>query len=307
MQVLEQTSMQPRVQPVEPATRLSFKKILLATDFSVASERAGAYAKAVAQHFDSELEIASIFSPSVAATYEEAVVSMTPAQMRTIAEENLERFAQDLHLDGIDTQLVLTEDHSPSSALLELSLEHGADLIVTGTHAKTGLSRLILGSTAEQLLRRANCPVLTVGPSARPPEEGLLTFKTILYATDLSPEAAKAASAAVAFAEDSAATLYCCCVLSPSDEGLHTRDELEASFTRRMKKSVPEGAYDWCTPEFVVAYGEAAASILELAQKVNADLIVLGARRASFWINRVQDAMTPMLLANAKCPVLTVS
>jgi nucleotide-binding universal stress UspA family protein len=303
MPVLEQTTMQP----VEPTAQLSFKKILLATDFSAASVRAGAYAKAVAQRFDSELEIANIFNPSVVTLYEEAVVSMTPAEMRLIANENLERFARDLHLDGIKTQLVLTEDHSSSKALLELSLEHDANLIVTGTNAKTGLSRLILGSTAEQLLRRANCPVLTVGPKAKLPGEGPLAFKTILYATDLSPEAAKAASIAIAFAEDSAAFLYCCCVLSPNDEGLRTRPDLQESFIRRMKKSVPEGAYDWCTPEFVVAYGEAATSILELAKQVNADLIVLGARRASFWLNRVQDALTPMLLANAMCPVLTIS
>ena len=303
MQVLEQCE----THDVEPTATLSIRKILLATDFSIVSEMAGAYAKALAQHFDAKLEIANVFNPSVVTEYEEAIVTMTSAQTREISNENLQRFAQDLNLGGIDTQFVLAEDHRASKGLLEIAQEHNADLIVMGTEAKSGLSRLILGSTAEEVLRNADCPVLTVGPNARKPAGGLFEFKKILFATDFTPGAAKAAAIAIGFAEQNAAHLYCCCVLTPSDEGLRTRDQLHDAFMKRLKKMIPEHAYDWCSPEFVVEYGEASESILKLARQVNADLIVLGARPASFWLTRVERGLTPALLARAKCPVLTLS
>jgi nucleotide-binding universal stress UspA family protein len=56
----------------------------------------------------------------------------------------------------------------------------------------------------------------------------------------------------------------------------------------------------------VVEHGNAAESILELANRVHADLIVLGARNASFWLTHVEHGLTPDLLAEAKCPVMTV-
>jgi nucleotide-binding universal stress UspA family protein len=56
----------------------------------------------------------------------------------------------------------------------------------------------------------------------------------------------------------------------------------------------------------VVEHGEAARTILDLAERVGADLIVLGARKSSFWLTRVERGLTPALLAEATCPVLTV-
>jgi nucleotide-binding universal stress UspA family protein len=138
------------------------------------------------------------------------------------------------------------------------------------------------------------------------PEEGPMVFRTIVYATDFSAEAARAAAFALSFAEDSAAHLYCCSVLSLDEESGRSRAELHQAFGKRLKAMIPESSYDWCTPECVVEYGEAATSILALAARVNADLIVLGARKSSFWLTRVEGGLTPALLAEARCPVLTI-
>jgi nucleotide-binding universal stress UspA family protein len=73
-----------------------------------------------------------------------------------------------------------------------------------------------------------------------------------------------------------------------------------------LKKLIPRSAYDRCTPECIVEHGRAAETILQLAGRVNADLIVLGARKSSFWITYVKPGLTTSLLAEAKCPVLTV-
>jgi nucleotide-binding universal stress UspA family protein len=285
---------------------LSLQKILVATDFSYASEKAAAYAVGIARRFNSKLEIANVFDPSVVVSYEESIVPSMAAERESISKDNLQNFASELKLDGIPTSLVSTESHRPADALLEIAGEHQADLIVAGTEAKSGLARLILGSTAEKILRGAVCPVLTVGPMAKMPKPGPITFKKIVYATDFSPEAAKAAPVALSFAQDSAAHLYCCCVLALDDEGLKTRDQLKEGFGKRLNEMIPESSYDWCSPECVVEYGDAAEQILSLAGKVKADLIVLGARRSSFWLTRVEGGLTASLLAQATCPILTI-
>jgi nucleotide-binding universal stress UspA family protein len=285
---------------------LSLQNILLATDFSNASKKAAAYAVGLAHRFQSRLEIAHVFDPSVVTSYEEAIVPATVIDRKKISDENLRSFAEHIHADGIPTTVLATKGHRPSQALLDIAGEHQIDLIVAGTEAKAGLARLILGSTAEKILRGATCPVLTVGPRAITPEPGPLEFKTIVYATDFSPEAAHAAVMALSFAQDSAAHLYCCCVLSLDDEGLKTRDELQHGFGKRLNEMIPESSYDWCDPECVVEYGDAAERILDLSRRVNADVIVLGARRASFWLTRVEGGLTAALLAQAKCPVLTL-
>jgi nucleotide-binding universal stress UspA family protein len=82
--------------------------------------------------------------------------------------------------------------------------------------------------------------------------------------------------------------------------------DCEARSISSLKALIPESAHDWCDPECVVEYGQSSEAILALAKRVNADLIVLGARKASFWVEYVRTGLTPALLATATCPVLTV-
>jgi nucleotide-binding universal stress UspA family protein len=83
---------------LQQSVALSIENILLATDFSVASEKAGAYAKALAKRFGSALEVAHVFDPSVVTSYEEAIVEIKAIERKQIADENLECFARSLSL-----------------------------------------------------------------------------------------------------------------------------------------------------------------------------------------------------------------
>jgi nucleotide-binding universal stress UspA family protein len=285
---------------------VSVKKILLATDFSSASEKAASYARALARRFLSTVEIAHVFDPSIVTSYEEAIVGLPVNERRRIANENLERLRDDYSASEIDVRTISPEGHRPSAGLLKVAKEHEVDLIVAGTQSKSGVERLILGSTAEQLIRNAKCPVLTVGPNAKPPGDAPLVFQTIVYATDFSAEAAKAAVYALSFAQDSGAHLYFCYVLGLQTATSWKREFLDGAFQSALKRMIPESSYDWCSPECVVEHGDAAEAILELATRVHADLIVLGAREASFWLTYVERGLTPDLLAQATCPVMTV-
>jgi nucleotide-binding universal stress UspA family protein len=281
---------------------VSVKKILLATDFSPASEKAASYAKALARRFSSTVEITHIFDMSAVASYGEAIVN----ERRRMSNETLERLRDGFSASGINARTTLPEGHRPSAGLLKIAKEHAVDLIIAGTQSRSGMERLLLGSTAEQLIRNAECPVLTVGPNARIPGKGPLVFQTIVYATDFSSEAAKAAIFALSFAQDSGAHLYFCHVLGLQTDTTAKTEFLDRTFQSALKRMIPESSYDWCSPECVVEHGNAAKAILEVAARVQADLIVLGARKASFWLTHIERGLTPDLLAQANCPVMTV-
>jgi nucleotide-binding universal stress UspA family protein len=291
--------------PVLQRVSVSVKNILFATDFSSASDKAAAYARALAQNFRSHVEIVHVFDPSVVTTYVETILGLPVKERQRITNETLDRLEQEFAAAGVEAHASLPEGHRPHATLLKFAREHETDLIVAGTHSRWGLERLVLGSTAEELIRNAECPVLTVGPHARQPPEGPLVFRTIVYATDFSPEAAKAAVFALSFAQDSGAHLYFCYVAG-ADVLPEQRKTMDAPFKAALKRMIPESSYEWCTPETVVEHGDASEGILELTERVGADLIVLGARNASFWLTHLGHGLTPDLLAEATCPVMTV-
>lgn len=291
---------------IEEPVAVALKKILLATDFSPSSEKAASYARALARRFSSTVEIAHVFDPSVITSYEEAIIGLPVDERRRIANENLDRLRDDLSASGIKSQTASPEGHRPSTNLLKIARDHKVDLIVAGTQSKSGVERVILGSTAEQLIRNADCPVITVGPNCQAASDLPLAFQNIVFATDLSAEAAKAAVYALSFAEDSGAHLYFCYVHGTQTDVTAENEFVDGAFESVLKRMVPESSYDWCNPEFVVRHGDAAKAILELAGQVHADLIVLGARKASFWLTHIEHGLTPDLLAQARCPVMTV-
>lgn len=292
---------------IEERVSVSLKKILLATDFSPGSEKASAWARALAHRFSSHVELAHIFDPSVVTSYEEAIVGLPVQERWRSCMEKLGYLKDTFSSAGIDAQTTLSEGHRPFAALLRGAKDHDIDLIIAGTQSKTGLDRLMLGSTAEELIRNAACPVLTVGPNAMPPREDPLVFRTIVYATDFSVEAARAAIYALSFAQDSGARLYFCYVSDAQNTSTEKTQLLDERFQFLLQKMVPESSYDWCSPECVVEHGNAAKAISELAIRVKADLIVLGARESSFWLTHIKHGVSPDLLAQAACPVMTVS
>ena len=291
--------------PVLQRVSVSLKSILVATDFSSVSDLATSYAKALALNFRSSVVIAHVFDPSVVTAYVEGIFRTPVKQRRLLSVEGLEKLQEDFSAAGLEVRTALPEGHPPQTALLRFAQEHEADLIVAGTHSKWGLERLVLGSTAEELIRKAACPVLTVGPHARQPEAGPLVFRTIVYATDFSVHASKAAVYALSFAQDSGAHLYFCHIAG-AEATPAEREAMDTAFNATLNKMIPESVYEWCSPQTVVRHGHPAAAILELAENVNADLIVLGARNASFWLTHIEHGLTPDLLAAARCPVMTV-
>ena len=175
-----------------------------------------------------------------------------------------------------------------------------------GTRGHKGLARLVLGSTAEELIHETRCPILAIGPAVPPPKLPV-NFQRIIYATDFSPEAAKACVFALSFAQDFGAHLYLCHVLpGPDGPGQMNDQELNDRFINALQRLVPDVAREWCEPECVLEHGFAADGILLLAQRVKADLIVLGTRKTSHWFDSFKTGVAFQVISSSTCPVLTI-
>ena len=287
---------------VIPQTTTRFERIMLATDFSPAAGLAQAYAVGLALHDSSTLELATVLDISPAMPSVEVILQSQLDELRRSREEELERLAK--HISGVRITRKVIEAFQASSAIVDEALSCDADLIVLGTTSKHGLRKFALGSTAEAVIRNAPCPILTVGPNVPPPPEYPVLFQRIVYATDFSSQAAKAADLALSLGQTSGADVYLCNVVSDQEDS--DFGACKARSLSSLRALIPESAYRSCHPQCIVERGKSSEAILELAKRVNADLIVLGARKDSFLLEYVRTGLTPALLASATCPVLTV-
>lgn len=285
---------------IENRPTLSIENVMYAADFSPIADCAGRYAKGLAQRFGSKVHIAHVF-PS----YEDLASDSVKADQRERRQRLAERQCE-FSAAGVDTQTFNSSEYPLPTALLLMERQLGPDLIVIGTHSKSSLDRLLIGSTAEHLIRNAVSPVLTVGPNVKPPKEGPLTFERIVFASDFSDPSNVAKSLALAFAQESGAHLWICHIVSNQEDSQNPTNARASDFRKELERLVPREAYDWCSPEYTVEYGSPAKGILGLAERVHADLIVMGARTRSFWLTHVQRGVTQEVLAQANCPVLTV-
>ena len=278
------------------------ERILLATDFSSVAEVATAYAVGLARHFSSTLEAAYVIDLSSADPTLDVLMEPALDMLRRSGQERMRYVAEGV--PGLTVEKKIMEGHHAATVLVGEAIDACADVIVLGTSSKHGLRKLTFGSTAEEVIREAPCPVFTVGPHVSKPADDFLGFRKIVFATDFSAQSAKAATLAFSFAKDGNAQVYLCHVVG--DARTAEQDSPDTSSVTSFKEIMNGSAGDRCFTECVVERGEVAGAVLGLASWVDADLVIMGARKASFWRPYIQSGLTPAVLAEAGCPVLTV-
>ncbi|MCA9072884.1 MAG: universal stress protein [Planctomycetaceae bacterium] len=147
---------------------IQLKQILLPVDFSECSGEATKYACAFTEQFQAELHLLHVVE-QIGST-----IAETTAEMASAFEDYLEmadakalaKLGQVLEPNWVEGQQVTlaTRLGSPFVNIIEYTKEHQIDLIVIGTHGRSGLSHVLIGSVAERVVRMAPCPVLTVRP-----------------------------------------------------------------------------------------------------------------------------------------------
>jgi len=144
------------------------KKVLLATDFSDCAKTAQEYAAAFAEQFQAELHVLHVVvDTSLMVVEYGAALTLPPdylEQMKSQAKQAVEKIVSaSVKRAGAGVSAVRLG--SPPLEIVKYAGEHGIDLIVIGTHGRGGLLHLLLGSCAERVVRKAQCPVLTVRPA----------------------------------------------------------------------------------------------------------------------------------------------
>lgn len=185
------------------------------------------------------------------------------------------------------------------------------DRLILGTRSRGRVSKLLLGSVAEQVLRSVNLPVITVGPEAHLEVDNGARQRVVLLATTLRETSSPSAALACQIASVHKARLVLLHVLPPIDvmQREHLPTGLDATALRELRILAAEvGASESCCTqvEARVAHGHPAIEILAASVDLGADLIVLGSTHRSAFHSLTHDRTVYRVLAHARCPVMTL-
>jgi nucleotide-binding universal stress UspA family protein len=282
---------------IDAGTRIRLANILFATDFSPAAEAAIPYVASFAKRFGAKLYAVHVRPISVGPLM---VPGGEPGAAEAARVDAEQRSKQIVASFAETHPEVLILEGDVWSNIEDTLASRDIDLLVTGTRGRSGVAKLLLGSVAEELFRKAACPVLTVGPQSHAHPNPTGEIKNILFATDFGPRSA-AAPYAMSLAQEFQARLILLHVIDPEEVPDVPRS------TELLRHIVPVDAELWCDPQYVVKPGDVGETILAVAQQ-QVDLIVMGARQS----NGIPGASTHLptiahkVVSRAPCPVLTV-
>jgi nucleotide-binding universal stress UspA family protein len=288
---------------------IRLQNLLYATDFSEPSESALPFAVALARRYDATIHALHILTPNSFASSSFALAGVAFEAETEAALASMRELES--RLAGVQHKVVLERALDIWGGVEQAISDCSADLVVLGTHGRTGAQRFLLGSVAEEIFRHSPVPVLTVGPAVRTSAHNGGRFHRILFATDHTPASLAAAPYAVSLAENNHARLVLLHVARPIQPGKLDRNcELSvAEMIQRLYDTVPAHAQLSIPPEVALEYGEPAQQIIEAAAERAADLIVLGVRSAHGHLpsaTHLERATAHEVVAHASCPVLTV-
>lgn len=292
-------------------TKVGLKNILYLTDFSEPSEAALPFVTTIARAYGAKVHALHVFMPTPL-PYTTPVATMAALE----AEEEAAQLAMrrvESQLAGLAHETAIERGIGVWGAVEQVMNDHTIDLVVLGTHGRTGAEKLLLGSVAEEIFRRSPVPVLTIGPGVRTSVHGAGRFHRVLFATDFTAESLAAAPFAASLARENGARLVLVHVMrEPVKRDERERREFDLSVAEaihRLYETVPKDVELSFPPEFAIEYGVPADRIVEVARDRAADLIVLGVRDAAGHLGaatHLQRATAHKIVAHAHCPVLTV-
>lgn len=300
---------------------IQIRRLLCPIDLSDVSLRALNHAVALSQWYGSELT-ALFVEPRVPAIdvspFEGFVATQavaTSPTLRTRTMDDVRMFvslaSRDAHID-----VVFDEASDVHQAIVEHARALAADLIVMGSHGRTGWRGVFLGSVAESVLRDAPCPVMVIPPSDEVTPSTVL-FKHLVCGVDFSESSIRALEWAFSLAEEADAHLSILHVVEipvelrssanvSSEEFEALRAEDQAEVLTRLRSLVPATAAEYCSLGTATVSGAADRAILKFAAERGADLIVMGARGHDAIDRFVFGSKTKEVIRRARCPVLTV-
>jgi nucleotide-binding universal stress UspA family protein len=277
-------------------------KILCPVDFSRYSAAALKTAGNLAKSLGADLTVLhaqAMDAPAYFTAAQEQALKTQLRKSRRAAEKQLAGLADEHLPDGVHRSLVVVED-DPAQAILREFKRSGADWVVMGTHGRTGLTKIRLGSVMESVLGQLRAPLVTVGPRVK--NRGTLgVLKRILCAVDFSDASMAAVEQAAGLAEKTGAELAVAHVIEES-EGTSSleadRQWLCGWISPKLRKH--------CSIDEIVRQGHPAEQIVAAAEGERADLIVLSAERRHFLGSLFFGSTVEKVIRHASVPVLVI-
>jgi nucleotide-binding universal stress UspA family protein len=300
---------------------IEIRRILCPVDFSDYSRRALDHAIAIARWYKSTVTALHVFSPAPVAAYGPGPVVFAPIVLTAADHDQLladtRAFIEAEAAPGVAIDAVVREGNTAAEIVDEATTMR-ADLLVIGTHGRSGFERLVLGSVAEKVLRKARCPVLTVPrrlPDAVPP--GPVLFKRILCAVDFSESSMHALKYALSLAQEADGGLTVVHVLGAEvvpQVGIGEEHVSLAAVQRQLAeearqfldKAVPDSTTAHCTVETMLLHGKPWREILRIAADRQTELIVIGVQGRGAADLMFFGSTTQHVVREATCPVLTL-
>jgi nucleotide-binding universal stress UspA family protein len=304
---------------------VALKRVLCPVDLSELSIHALAVAGSMAELYRSDLTVLHVV-PTFEPMEVRARELFDPVQFvyPMTAEQIEERLRDAMRVAGVraDRECVAARAGEPTEVILNEVLANDADLVVMATHGRRGWDRVMLGSVAEKVLRRAECAVLTVPPlagalaKADAHTPAPMTLSALLCPVDFSAEALLAADFAMDVANRAGAAVTFLHVI----EWLSEEDPRETShfavpeFRRYLTRNAREQLEALVARQppldrgvtLEVAAGRAHRQIAGVAAEMKADLIVLGAHGRGGPPLAALGSTTEQVVRAAPCPVLTI-
>jgi nucleotide-binding universal stress UspA family protein len=290
-------------------------------DFSDASARAVEHAIALAGWYRARITALHVYTPLF------APIPGLPRPVDRVSDAELQRARCDTEnafraAAGAAVEVDVVVDVGQAAAqILRRARDGAADLIVLGTHGASGFERLVLGSVAEKVLRRATCPVVTVPP--RTHDASRLPYERLLCAIDFSDWSLEALQHACALARDAKAALTVLHVIewpweeppAPSISDLPPEQALalgeyrrycEVGAMTRLESLVTDPDAVTGPVALRIAHGKPYAQILRVAGEAQADLIVIGVHGRTPLDLGLLGSTANQVVRRAQCPVLTL-
>jgi nucleotide-binding universal stress UspA family protein len=298
-----------------------FRNILFPTDFTTHARAALKYAAAFARSGGGRVVLFSVQSakvPENLLTLPDRIFEEQENRWLLQLRSEVRELLADPLFEGLEVEPVIVEGE-PAAAIARAVRAYDIDLVTVVTHGRKGLSRALWGSTAEEIIAEAPCPVLTI----RPPQHDFVEHRgshseirlnRVLLATNFRPSSVAATTVATQLASRSGAELHAVYVIGDFIEqisvmfpegGLGALSRLRGYVQERMAALTRDDCVRAVTH---IAEGRPYEEIVRLAAKTDADLIVIGTNvhTSLFGGTPVLGSEIERVVRNAPCPVLCV-
>lgn len=285
------------------------KTIVLPVDFSSRSATAAAHARIIAKQYGATVVALHVMRPFQLAAegvdVPSAAVLDWYTQQKPLLESQLEEFVH-IYLKGCQVKIRFSEGE-PATEILRAADEEKADLIMLSTHGYGPFRRFLLGSVAAKVLSDSPIPVLT-GTHIEVPADEAEHIKCIVVAADLDGRASKLIAAGNSIAKAFGAELHVVHA-SPSD-GAGAAEYMDPAWrleiARLMQTRIEQTVKDaGATAEVHVIPGEAAKVVRQVAENLQADLVILGRHTDKSLLGRLRTH-SYAIIREAPCPVLSL-